>query len=230
VRESGLPAASTQLLTVDGRRVLVSERFDRVGAWPTVERLHQEDFTQLTGRLAIHKYEQHGGPNVAECLEAILDRSADPIRDRRVFLETVWVNALLGNADAHAKNYALLLKERAWRLAPAYDVVCTLVYGQVDHGAAMRLDGQTSGRWADLDYLTSSQLSNGLHSWGYRGRSRRQIAARLVELAGRVQDCATPERLPLDELSDDEHRHVRLMSREIGRRANALRYAASGIE
>jgi hypothetical protein len=35
--------------------LFVSERFDRTGAFPTVKRLHQEDFAQLTGRLPIHK-------------------------------------------------------------------------------------------------------------------------------------------------------------------------------
>lgn len=58
----GVPTASTSLITVAGRRVLVSERFDRRGSWPDVERLHQEDFAQLTGRLSIHKYERTEGP------------------------------------------------------------------------------------------------------------------------------------------------------------------------
>jgi serine/threonine-protein kinase HipA len=223
---TGLPAANTSLLTVSGRRVLISERFDRSGSWPDVERLHQEDFAQLTGRLSIHKYEQHGGPGVAECLQAIAERSANPVADRRAFVETVWVNTLLGNADAHSKNYALLLTDGAWRLAPAYDVVCTLAYEEVDHRSAMRLDGRDSGRMTDPDHLTGDQLSRGLERWGYRGTGRRGLARRLAELAEVVIERATPEHLPDTQLTDLEQQHVRLLSREIRRRAAALAGAA----
>ena len=206
--------------------MLVSERFDRSGSWPDVERLHQEDFAQLTGRLSIQKYEQYGGPGVADCLQAISERSANPVADRRAFVETVWVNTLLGNADAHAKNYALLLGDEGWRLAPAYDVLCTLAYEHVDHRSAMRLDGRDSGRMTDPDYLSGEQLTRGLEHWGYRGVGRRRLAARLGELAELVIERATPEHLPVTQLSDRERQHVGLMSREIRRRASALASAA----
>jgi serine/threonine-protein kinase HipA len=222
----GLPAATTSLLTVARRRALISERFDRSGSWPDVERLHQEDFAQLTGRLSIHKYEQHGGPGVAECLQAISERSANPVADRRAFVETVWANTLLGNADGHAKNYALLLTQRAWRLAPAYDVLCTLAYEHVDHRSAMRLDGRDGGRMTDPDHLSGDQLSRALEQWGYRGAGRRRLAGRLAELAEVAIDVATPEHLPDTELTDREQ-HVGLLSREIRRRAGALAAAAS---
>jgi serine/threonine-protein kinase HipA len=223
---TGLPTASTSLITVAGRRVLVSERFDRSGSWPDVERLHQEDFAQLTGRLSIQKYEHHGGPGVADCLQAISERSSNPVGDRRSFVETVWVNTLLGNADAHAKNYALLLGAEGWRLAPAYDVLCTLAYEHVDHRSAMRLDGRDSGRMTDPEYLSGEQLTRGLERWGYRGAGRRRLAGRLGELAELVIERATPEHLPAAELSDRERQHVGLMSREIQRRASALASAA----
>jgi serine/threonine-protein kinase HipA len=222
----GLPAATTSLLTVAERRVLISERFDRTGTWPDVERLHQEDFAQLTGRLSIHKYEQHGGPGVAECLQAISERSANPVADRRAFVEMVWANTLLGNADAHAKNYALLLARRAWRLAPAYDVLCTLAYEHVDHRSAMRLDGRDSGRMTDPDHLSGDQLSRALERWGYRGAGRRRLARRLAELAEVAIEVATPEHLPDTQLLDREQQHVGLLSREIRRRARALAGAA----
>ena len=224
--QAGVPTASTSLITVADRRVLVSKRFDRSGSWPDVERLHQEDFAQLTGRLSIQKYEQYGGPGVADCLQAISERSANPVADRRAFVETVWVNTLLGNADAHAKNYALLLGDEGWRLAPAYDVLCTLAYEHVDHRSAMRLDGRDSGRTTDPDYLSGEQLTRGLERWGYRGVGRRRLAARLGELAELVIERATPEHLPVTPLSDREQQHVRLMSREVRRRASALASAS----
>ena len=207
---TGLPTASTSLSTVAGRRVLVSERFDRRGSWPNVERLHQEDFAQLTGRLSIQKYEQHGGPGVADCLQAISERSANPVADRRAFVETVWVNTLLGNADAHAKNYALLLGDEGWRLAPAYDVLCTLAYEHVDHRSAMRLDGRDSGRTTDPDHLSGEQLTRtralGLprHWTPAPGRPTRRAG----RSRDRARDCRAP---PATGLGDREHQHVGLM-------------------
>ena len=185
-----LPAANTSLLTVAGRRVLISERFDRTGSWPDVERLHQEDFAQLTGRLSIHKYEQHGGPGVAECLEALAERSANPVADRRAFVEMVWANTLLGNADAHAKNYALLLTRGAWRLAPAYDVLCTLAYENVDHRSAMRLDGRDSGRMTDPppNWRAARTWTRAVGLPRHRSPAHRGAARRARRARGRARD------------------------------------------
>lgn len=224
----GVPTAATDLIRVGERRVLISERFDRQGAHPEVMRLHQEDFAQLTGRLPVHKYEENGGPSVADCLEAIDAVSAQPLVDRRVFLDAVWLNALLGNADAHAKNYSLLLDGRAWRLAPLYDINCTLVYEGIDHGLAMRLDGKTSGRRTPPDHLTGVALARALASWGFKTkRSLRAAAGRMQTLAERV--VATDLDAVLadgPDLEPAEHHHATLVHREVLRRAANLRSTA----
>ena len=51
---------------------------------------------------------------------------------------------LVGNADAHAKNYALLhpVDASSPSLAPLYDVVCTAVYPQLTKNIAMRIGGR----------------------------------------------------------------------------------------
>lgn len=229
----GAPTAAAELLWIGGRRVLVSERFDRKGVFPSVARLHQEDFAQLTGRLPIHKYEENGGPSVAECLAAIDAVSAQPVVDRRAFVDAVWVNALLGNGDAHSKNYALLLTTRTWRLAPLYDINCTLAYAKAvaDHGLAMRFDGRTSGRWPDPDHLSGEALGRALESWGYGSRrARRATANRMVDLASLVVDTNLDELLSGGGALDaSEERHVRLMAREITRRAGNLRSTATAV-
>lgn len=227
----GLAVASTDLITVARRRVLISTRFDRVGAYPGTERLHQEDFAQITGHLSLQKYEENGGPSIADCVSAISAVSAEPIADRRAFIDAAWANALVGNADAHAKNYAMVLRGRTWRLAPMYDVICTLVYDEADHGLAMRLDGKTSGRAASPDHLSASALQQALTVWGYStARARRSVAERLVELADRVM-ATTPADLMLGNvvLTRAEERHVALMVREIHRRARNLRGTATRI-
>lgn len=227
----GLATAAVELLWLGDRRVLVSERFDRTGVFPEIQRLHQEDFAQLTGRLPIHKYEENGGASVAECLATIDAVSAQPAADRRAFVDAGWANALLGNGDAHSKNYAMLLTGRSWRLAPLFDINCTLVYDEqaADHGLAMRLDGKTSGRRPDPDHLSGESLADALYAWGYGGRrARRATAERMAALADRVLDTDLDQLLSGGSaLSDDEERQAGLMRREIARRARNLRSTAA---
>ena len=103
----------------------------------------------------------------------------------------------------------------------------TLAYEHVDHRSAMRLDGRESARMTDPDHLTGDHLTRALDGWGYKGAGRRRIARRLADLAAVVIEHANPEHLPDTQLSDREHQHVGLVSREIRRRANALASAAS---
>jgi serine/threonine-protein kinase HipA len=58
-------------------------------------------------------------------------------------LRWVGFNFLIGNADAHGKNLALLYGEDgSVRLAPFYDLLCTAVYPQPDQRLALRLGGE----------------------------------------------------------------------------------------
>ena len=49
------------------------------------------------------------------------------------------VNALIGNNDAHAKNFSLLHTERTPTLAPLYDLLCTAVYPTLTGKMATKL-------------------------------------------------------------------------------------------
>src|SRR3546814_14908456 len=63
----GLDAASARLVDVQERPALLIERYDRVRASDgTRQRLHQVDFCQVLGCPAGSKYEDSGGPGVAE--------------------------------------------------------------------------------------------------------------------------------------------------------------------
>ena len=113
-------------------------RFDRVEHADRIERLHQEDFCQLTGRRPSAKYQAGGGPGFAE-LAAVLRRwSVRPAEDLTLLLRASIANVLLGNGDAHAKNFALLSTPAGRRLAPFYDVVSTELYPLLSPTFAMR--------------------------------------------------------------------------------------------
>lgn len=121
----------------------VVERFDRrVGPDGTVDRVHAEDFCQATGRPPERKYQAEGGPGLAECFALLQDHSAHPAPDRNALLRLVVLNALLHNADAHAKNLSLVHAGGAVRLAPFYDLLSTGVYEEVGEKLAMSIGGE----------------------------------------------------------------------------------------
>ena len=150
---SGNEVAATELLELDGIRCLYSGRFDRVvdddGA-PV--RLHQEDMCQALGLLPTQKYEAEGGPSVASVI-ALLRRQRNPriALDVNAFVRAVLTGFLLGNSDAHGKNFSLLYDPvTGVRLAPLYDVVSTAVYDGLTPRLAMAIGGEDDPAQVDL--------------------------------------------------------------------------------
>ncbi|HEX8689491.1 MAG TPA: HipA domain-containing protein [Solirubrobacterales bacterium] len=94
--------------TVSGLPYLIVTRYDRDLTLEPARRLHQEDLCQALGRLYIEKYQQEGGPGVVEAMTLIDDASTAPARDRPQLWLALVFNVLIGNCDAHGKNYSLL--------------------------------------------------------------------------------------------------------------------------
>ena len=59
--------------------------------------------------------------------------------DIRDFLDGLIFNVLIGNADAHGKNYSIVYREGQRRLAPLYDLVCTLAWPELSKTPAMKI-------------------------------------------------------------------------------------------
>jgi serine/threonine-protein kinase HipA len=127
--------------TVSGLPYLVVTRSDRDLTQEPVRRLHQEDLCQALGRLYIEKYQGDGGPGVVDAMALIDDASTAPARDRPQLWLALVFNVLIGNCDAHGKNYSLLYDSRAPSLAPLYDLVSTAVYSELTKQLAMSIDG-----------------------------------------------------------------------------------------
>lgn len=130
-REVGLVVATVSPLLAGDRQALLVERYDRFREGSRVRRLHQEDLCQAASRPPEAKYESDGGPGVAECGALIRTHAAGPGAALLRFLDALLFNVLIGNADAHSKNYSLLLEgPSAPRLAPLYDLISTRAYGR----------------------------------------------------------------------------------------------------
>lgn len=143
-RAVGLNVAHAEPIELAGREALLIERYDRVPAIDgSAQRLHQEDFCQALGYPGELKYESQGGPDLAACSALIRRLRLGPAAVQGLLDWTVF-NALIGNADAHAKNLALLCDRSGSRqLAPFYDLVPTFVLPEslVERTPALRIGG-----------------------------------------------------------------------------------------
>jgi serine/threonine-protein kinase HipA len=130
--------------TASGLPYLIVTRYDRDLTQEPVRRLHQEDLCQALGKPYFEKYQAEGGPGVLDAMRLIDDASTAPARDRPQLWLALVFNVLIGNCDAHGKNYSLLYDSRAPRLAPLYDLVSTATYGELTQRLAMSIDGARS--------------------------------------------------------------------------------------
>lgn len=132
------------------------ERYDRImHADGRIERMHQEDFCQALSVPPELKYEEEGGPGVSQCLQLIRGTTGSPAAETLRFQRMLMFHYLVGNADAHAKNYALLYRSQVPDLAPIYDVVCTAAYPRLSKNLAMAIGGRSLPDTIQLAHWTS---------------------------------------------------------------------------
>ena len=145
----GLEVAAVEARVLDlggGRRrtYLLVERYDRVQGPLGVRRLHQEDFCQASGITSALKYQTEGGPGFKACFDLLRGISTVPANDLGRMLRAVIFNVILGNADAHAKNFSILYGDGGIRLAPLYDLLSTSYYPELATDFAMKIGDASS--------------------------------------------------------------------------------------
>ena len=128
----GLNVPSVSVRLAGDKPCIVVQRYDRtIDEDGSVTRVHQEDFCQALGFPPERKYQQEGGPLLRDCIGLLRDWSTIAALDIRDFLDGLIFNVLIGNADAHGKNYSILYHKGNRRLAPLYDLVCTLAWPEL---------------------------------------------------------------------------------------------------
>jgi len=135
----GMPTAQAQIFSVRDRQVLLVARYDRRArddGQPM--RIHQEDFCQALGVVPEMKYQNEGGPDLKACFDLLRKATRPSAPHVLRLLDAVVLNALIGNHDAHAKNFSLLY-DATPTLAPLYDVLSTAVYDHLTPKMAMKL-------------------------------------------------------------------------------------------
>lgn len=158
----------------------VVKRFDRIGR----RKVHQEDFTQVLG-----KTDKYDG-SVEEIGRKLKAVSEVPGLDVQLFFERVVFNLLIGNSDAHAKNYSIVYNEDGRvRLAPAYDLVCSrIVIPEEADESALTIQGKKSRiKRKDMDVLAE-----------YLGISKKVCFERFLGQGENIRKAIAHSLLPKD--------------------------------
>ncbi|MBV9548111.1 MAG: type II toxin-antitoxin system HipA family toxin [Alphaproteobacteria bacterium] len=146
---AGLPVAAVEPRRVGDRPFLLVTRYDRTSANGLVRRVHQEDFCQALGIAPELKYAAEGGPTFKSGFALLRSSTARPALELLKLLDAALFNLMVGNADAHGKNFSLLYEAEGRSLAPLYDLLCTVAYPEISPKLAMKVGGA-----AQIDQVT----------------------------------------------------------------------------
>lgn len=165
---------------------LLVKRYDRApGTNGVPVRLHQEDLCQATGFPPYLKYEWDDdlaarGPSLKDCFLAV-GRTTSPAAGIRGFLDGLIFNLLVGNVDAHSKNYSLVIRPGSVAISPLYDVMNGGLYEEVTKDLAMTIGGQGRGDEVRAEHWTALATDNGLSGAQVKRRVKQLAQAALTE-------------------------------------------------
>jgi serine/threonine-protein kinase HipA len=172
-----IPTPSVTTGRAGSRTYLLIKRYDRVEVRGRWRRLHQEDYCQALSHHPSDKYESNQTGTRGPTLKDIFDvtRRHMPPTDIVRLLDMVIVNVLTCNSDAHAKNYAIMVRGGSASLAPMYDVMCADVWENVTKNLAQQIAGERrGGRLKGSDWQRFAREC---------GLNPRQVLARVAALA-----------------------------------------------
>ena len=200
-----LDVAGTQIQAIANgaqqRHYLLVERYDRqadatkLPHLPT-QRLHQEDFCQALGIASEHKYQNEGGPGLAQAFALVRSATRPSALHTLKLLDFVVFNALIGNHDAHGKNFSLLYTPAGAVLAPLYDALSTAVYPALTEKMAMKIGSKYKFSEVMAPHWEQFAVDAAL--------SPAQVKKRILDIARRLPDLA---RATLATFQGKGHRH-----------------------
>ena len=117
----------------DGSWAYIVKRFDRESG----AKIHQEEFFQI-----LESGNKYKG-SVEQIGRKLKEISTAPGYDAQLFFERVVFNFIIGNGDAHLKNYSIAYKDKETiRLTPAYDIVCSKLVIPDEEDSALSINGR----------------------------------------------------------------------------------------
>ncbi|MCK5842549.1 MAG: HipA domain-containing protein [Candidatus Sabulitectum sp.] len=113
----------------------IVKRFDRSGQ---ATRIHVEDFCQAGDIPRDMKYRRS-----AEFCGKLINRIASfPRVEVQKFFRLILFNFLVGNGDAHLKNYSFIYSKQRTALSPAYDLVASSLLIPTETQSAIPINGK----------------------------------------------------------------------------------------
>ena len=112
-KKCGIDMMPCQLLDEGNRRHFITQRFDRQGD----EKVH----VQTLNGMAHVDYKKPGSFSYAELLGVARQARLSVVEAEQLYKRMVF-NIVARNHDDHSKNFAFILRDENWGLAPAYDL------------------------------------------------------------------------------------------------------------
>ena len=150
-----IPTASNALISFnDGELAYLTKRFDRVDG----KKIKQEDFASIAQKTEAshgknYKY-NYSYEQIAKLIKQYLPaQKLELIK----FFKLVLFNYLVGNGDAHLKNFSVIQREtKDYTLSPAYDLLSSSIHIPNESRTALELFEE---------YETQSFLANGFYAY-----------------------------------------------------------------
>lgn len=205
----GIEAATGDAWSTEDVEVLVVRRFDRSLQDGLVTRIHAEDMCMALGRSSRRIYPSEGGPTAPDVAKLI---GLFEQREAYRFVAQLAFNIAIGNADAHAKNYSVLIGRDSVRLAPIYDAVPTVAWPALTRELSMRVGG--------AKYVGSVQRSD-WKKFAERSRLDAERVLHIVDQAFEQLPGSIEQRFAEYEISSEQRRlvldHVARARRSFGK-------------
>ncbi|MBU1294665.1 MAG: type II toxin-antitoxin system HipA family toxin [Gammaproteobacteria bacterium] len=149
-KSCGIKMMPCRLLEEGGRRHFITQRFDRVS--------NTKVHVQTLNGLAHVDYNKPGSFSYAEIF-SVARQLKLPATDALQILKRMVFNIIARNHDDHAKNFAFILKNEGWSLAPAYDLAYSYKPGSKwVNSHWMSLNGKRDG-FTRADFYSLEKLS-----------------------------------------------------------------------
>ena len=211
------------------------ERFDRVVRGETVTLIHQEDAAQALGVDWVDDHAKFQNPDaprdsrrpsayrIAEVLGS-LQGEGQPVAG---FLRRLTFTVLLGDNDAHAKNFAIVHLPGRSVLADVYDAIPNLFqHGRIDYNLALAID-----RSFDHRRISAARLIREGERWNALGAGEAEgiVTATIADFAAALGRVPVPRGVSAAAAAQLAWNAERLRSGgEIGERPAGFRRPRSG--
>ena len=147
-----------------------------------------------------------------------------PAIDLRNLLKSVIFNFLIGNHDAHGKNFSILYNisdatlaqsrgdASDFRLAPLYDLICTPVYPSLSKNMAMKI-----GRAYGIDQVDPPQFERFADEIGFAKPLVKKLVIELAETVLEKLDDVDVQNRIVDEIRKFVNEHCQTVLKALSK-------------